>query len=88
VCFEVGEKQRDGRVCTSAYVSIRQHTSAYVSIRQHTSAYVSIRQRTSAYVRPQLEVGEKKRDGCQLCVVRLGLKLPVYEALSYLCMRP
>jgi hypothetical protein len=33
-------------VCSSAYVSIRQHTSAYVSMRQHTSAYVSIRQHT------------------------------------------
>jgi hypothetical protein len=48
-------------VCTSAYVSIRQHTSAYVSIRQHTSAYVSIRQPLN--LRPMLN-----KTLCQLCI--------------------
>ena len=67
------------RQLTSAYVSLRQLTSAYVSLRLHTSAYVSIRQHTSAYVMlSHTFISGRMLPGC-----RTGLKLLVYEALSY-----
>jgi hypothetical protein len=79
---------------TSAYASIRQHTSVYVSIRQlcqhasasgkavcqHPPAYVSIR----GHVSIRQPTAKQPADAQQQHATSVcGLKLLVYEALSY-----
>jgi hypothetical protein len=77
---------------TWAYVSIREHTWAYVSIRRHTSAYVSIRQHNCRWTLGKWAAAFRSRsvsvsaywrtfETCETSV--WGLKLLVYEALSY-----
>ncbi len=62
----------------AAYVSIRQHTSGHVRTRQHTSAYVS---RPAARLRDFASV--RARCCSPLATSVCGLKIQVYEALSY-----
>jgi hypothetical protein len=80
VCIRAGRRER---AFPAAYVSIRQHTSAYISVRQHTSAYVSIRQHTSSscqlWRRTMILMLSLVVSATGVC----GLKLLVYEALSY-----
>jgi hypothetical protein len=68
---------------TPAYVSVCQHTSAYVGIRQHTSAYVGIRVKQKlappAPLVRWVACAGARPSATSVC----GLKLLVYEALSY-----